>query len=131
MLFQLTYADIVVFSILDQLCNSDPDFVNSINDFLALKNFCMRMSQLPNIAQYLLHRKRVSLLQLRHHTPPVAEKLNRSSLDRRDGPHASGARSIGAKPIRCFAHARNRSISSAYQDADQMQILNDKCVVVG
>ena len=80
--FQLTYADIVVFSILDQLCNSDPDFVNSINDFLALKNFCMRMSQLPNIAQYLLHRKRVSLLQLRHHTPPVAEKLNQQSAER-------------------------------------------------
>ena len=82
MLFQLTYADIVVFSILDQLCNSDPDFVNSINDFLALKNFCMRMSQMPNIAQYLLRRKRVSLLQLRHHTPPVAEKLNLQSAER-------------------------------------------------
>ena len=72
----------MVFSILDQLCNSDPRFVATIDEFPRLRAFYQRICQLPNVAQYLRTRPRKSLLSIYHHTIPVAQNLNDQRTDR-------------------------------------------------
>ena len=62
--FQLTYADVTVFSVLDQLSRADSDLKESIEDFEDIKRHMTDVSRNPNIAKYLSNRnKRDNLVE--------------------------------------------------------------------
>ena len=57
-IFQLTYADVTVFSVLDQLSRLDSDLKEIIEDFEDVKRHMTDVSRNPNVAKYLSNRNK-------------------------------------------------------------------------
>ena len=60
---QMTYADVVVFSVLDQLRHADSNYESILRKCKPLVKFMQRMAKHPNIAEYVQNPERYALMK--------------------------------------------------------------------
>lgn len=61
---QLSYADVVVFAIMEILSNAHPDFDRVIKTYSKITALCERIGRIPSVAKYIERRQHAIFLKV-------------------------------------------------------------------